>query len=240
MRMKIQKKIDWLRSRNGKSVRRNIVLDKGGLSQDVARVIQPSGTVWPPMNTALYVPWSYNHTESMPIRQDYERTIWYSAKYKFWIPELANEGLFDKRDHSRLAAELIGLDLDPTIIYKAMPWSWLIDWFSSVGAVIQNIHLNAKYGVVAEYAYVMCSESYRWQAPGIVQMYTGSQTWWTWVNPVVKTMSGYSDTVYEFRQREVANPYGFGVTFASLSAYQWSILAALGLSRRSKHSSPRP
>lgn len=236
MKEKLHKKMAWLTRKNGKGVYRDVELDKGGFSEDIPRVVASSVTCFPTLSSNCYdagmsIPYSY------PILKTYDHRIWFVAKYRFWIPELANDKYL-VRDHSRLEAELLGLALDPTILYKVTPWSWLLDWFTSTGSVVQNIYLRAKYHVVAEYAYVMCRENFTYQAPGYVRVQTGKQVSFVWVGPIL-TFTGASRTEYEFRTREVANPYGFGLTYASLSAYQWSILAALGLTRRSKHSAVR-
>jgi hypothetical protein len=110
-----------------------------------------------------------------------------------------------------------------------------LDWFVNVGDVLQNVRLRADNHVVCEYAYIMCRETYDYSAPGYIDVHRG-----TYVSPGVFSggkmrLSGQTTTKYTFLQREAANPFGFGVTYASLSAYQLSILAALGLSRGGKN-----
>ncbi len=235
MKDKVHKKMAWLTRKNGKGVRREVELDKGGFSENIPRNVSSTVTVFPTLSSFLYAP-GMGLPMNYPILKTYDHRIWFAAKYKFWIPELApNQYL--KRDHLRLEAELVGLALDPTILYKVTPWSWLLDWFTSTGSVVQNIYLRAKYHVVAEYAYVMCRENFTYQAPGYIGVHTGTYAG-GWKDPD-RFWTGVSSTIYEFRTREVANPYGFGLTYASLSAYQWSILAALGLTRGGKHSAPR-
>jgi len=238
MQRKLEKKLAWLKKHNGKSFRRKFEMDKTEFSEDIARLIPPYQTLRPILTTELYAGSGLLVNAQIPIQKTYNHRIWFSSKWRMYIPELANHGT-----SHRLNFSLLGLDLDPSVVYKATPWSWLLDWFVNVGAILQNIYLRARYHVVAEYAYVMCRESFTYQAPGYTSVNTGRQVFgpgstviWTG-KPL--SLSGVSSTVYEFRQREEANPYGFGITFSSLSTYQWSILAALGLSRRSKHSSPR-
>jgi len=235
MKDKLHKKMAWLTRKNGKSVRRKVDLDKGGFSEDIPRSIASSSTCFPILSSFLYAP-GMSIARSYPITKSFDRRIWYVAKYKIWIPELADDR-FLRKDHSDLERHLLGLVMDPTILYKVYPYSWLLDWFTSTGSVVQNIYLRSKNHVVASYAYVMCRENFTYSAPGYVEVHTGTFVA-GWVSPD-KKMSGASRTIYEFRVREVANPYGFGITYASLSAYQWSILAALGLTRRSKSYAPR-
>jgi hypothetical protein len=238
MQEKLDKKVNWLRRHNGKAVRRKIELNKDSFSEDIARSVAGYATVEPTLATDLYA--TGNSTvQPFPILKTYQRRIWFAAKYRYYIPELAKDPRPNSPISGSLTRFLLGLSPDPSVIYKLMPWSWLIDWFVPVGSSLSNVYNMAKYGVIADYAYVMCSESFTYQAPGRIIMHSGKLSpSFTWVSPDW-TFSGVSRTEYEFRQREVANPFGFGVTYASLSAYQWSILAALGLSRGSKHSAPR-
>lgn len=238
MREKLQKKIAWLRRKNGKTTHARIELDNWEYSEDIARVIAPSSSVYPVLSQYLYAD-GQNVAEPLPVLKSYQRRIWYEAKYLFHIPELdAKHGFDINTPPGGLSRDLLGLNADPSIIYKLIPWSWLLDWFSSVGAVMSNIYAREVYHVVAKYAYVMCEEHLTYDAPGHVEMHSGTLTNFAWP-PGTVHYSGVSSTVYKFKQREEANPYGFGVTFASLSSYQWSILTALGLSRRGSHSAPR-
>lgn len=236
MREKLERKLRWLRNKNGKSVRRKVELNSVDYWENIPRNAARSTTVGPILSSYLY-PAGQSDSQPFPIRKLYQQRIWYSAKYRIRIPEL---------DHWRpgdappmgLSADLLGLSPDPAIIYKLMPWSWLLDWFTSVGAVISNIYIRSKAQVLAEYAYVMCRETLTYECPGAVTVHSGTYGVPKWTGGDL-SFAGVSRTIYEFRTREVANPYGFGLTFASLSAYQWSILVALGLSRGGKSSAPR-
>jgi len=230
MKRKLEQKMAWLKKHNGKSFRRNFEMDRSSFSEGIDRFTYPLATMKPTLSTELYHGYLFDF-QNIPIQKTYSRRIWFRSKWRMWIPELADW----RADKTHLKFSLVGLDLDPSIVYKATPWSWLLDWFVNVGTILQNIYLRARYHVVAEYAYVMGSENYRYDAPGFVSVNTGQQ----FINfqtfsldwPGYQTMSGVSKTYYEFRQRVEANPYGFGITFSSFSAYQWSILVALGLTR---------
>jgi hypothetical protein len=234
MREKLDKKLRWLRRHNGKAVRRKVTLDSDDYSESIARSYARSTSMAPIQSSFLY-PAGQSTVQDFSVIKSYSRKIWFAAKYRYYIPELAKP--FGGQP-KMLVADLLGLSADPAIIYKLMPWSWLLDWFVSAGAVISNVYARAVYHVVAEYAYVMCSEHFVYESPVQVTVHTGNFGNPVWTQPDM-TLGGVSRTEYEFRQRQVANPYGFGITFASLSAYQWSILVALGLSRGGKHSAPR-
>lgn len=236
---KIRKKMAWLRKQNGKPTKVSMKLDNGSDSTDIPRSTIPVSTVWP-QNVATYIWDPYTTTSiSNPVRLDTKYNIWFEAKWRFWIPELSPWAALNMRDHTRLEAELMGLSLDPAIIYKVIPWTWLVDWFSNVGSVLTNITRGAHHQVVAEYAYVMCEESYDYITRGNVTIHNGvGSSSGGWKSPSIH-LEPVTTVRYEFKQRVAANPYGFGITYASLSAYQWSILAALGLSRRAQPYAPR-
>lgn len=237
MQEKLDKKLRWLRRHNGKSVRRKIELNTSEFSEDIPRSIAPVSSVFPPLATDLYGPGQTTNV-SMPILKSYRRRIWFSAKWRIAIPEWYLKPRPDG-GITPLSQTLLGLEPNASIIYKLMPWSWLLDWFTSVGDVMQNASAYAKYGVVAEYAYVMCRETFTYACPGRIVLHSGKLgPGFAWVDPDW-SWSGVSKTEYQFRQREAANPYGFGITFGSLTGFQWSILVALGLSRGGKSSSPR-
>ena len=230
---KLNKKLRWLQRHNGKTIRRKIELDKGGFSESIPRFITPAASLLPSLHTSFYGPKAFVGV-NMPLTKTYDRRIWFVAKYRIWIPELVGWSPA-KPPPGGLQLDLLGLAPDPAIIWKLFPWSWLLDWFTSVGAMISNIYLRAHSQVVAEYAYVMASENYTWRALSYCDVREGDLA----VIYRLTNLLCESSTRYVLRNRVVANPYGFGITFKSLSAYQWSILAALGLSRGGKHSNPR-
>lgn len=221
----LSKKLNWLRKQNGKSVRRKIELDKSAYSEWVGVFTNAPSTLSPSISTAFYAdsasPYFANVTKKVKTR------IWYSAKYRFWIPNIPKAA---SRASNSLKRQFTGLDLDPTTLYKAYKWTWLLDWFTSVGAVVQNLFNMAKFSVVAEYAYVMSSEYYQYDAPAECRVNRGTYSFATLKFPGQLYLRGSSQTVYEFKQREAASPFGFGITIGSLSNFQWSILVSLGIS----------
>jgi hypothetical protein len=226
MESKLQQKITWLRRHNKKPFRRKFDLDSTEWYEDLPRTLSPQATMSPVLPTQLYAG-SVVTTYPFPVSHRYKSKIWFSSKWKIYMPELNDLS----NDLSKLKAQLAGIDLDASIIYNLTPWSWLLDWFTNVGDVLQNISLMAKHQCVAVYAYVMCRETHDYDARGYVDVNVGTrQSSGVWTGGQ-KRLGGKATTKYTFLNREVANPYGFGITYASLSAYQMSILAALGLSR---------
>jgi len=103
------------------------------------------------------------------------------------------------------------------------PWSWLFDWFSNAGDVIHNLNAFSQGGLVMPWGYIMNDTTTYVEYILNTQARNHSSVW----RPCVLS----SAVIKRTRQRQRANPFGFGLTWDGLSAFQLSILAALGMSR---------
>lgn len=100
----------------------------------------------------------------------------------------------------------------PELVWELTPYSWLSDWCTSFGSVVHNITRATLDGTIMKYGYVMRERT-------ITKSYTLSNG------------LGYGNLVYSIKQRQPANPFGFGITFESLSPRQLAILGALGMTK---------
>jgi hypothetical protein len=138
------------------------------------------------------------------------------------IPNQANNGWLDR------GLDLLGLRLTPEVIWELTPWSWLIDWFSSMGSIIANVSTLGATNAILNYAYstYRCrfTASYNVRHPVIAPSSSDG----------VKAVTGKIGFVekYDFKQRIAASPFGFSVSMPNLSVTQWGILASLGLARQ--------
>jgi hypothetical protein len=145
----------------------------------------------------------------------------FSGAFTYYLPSD-----YDSRNGmaglAQKAEKLFGIDLTPEVLWNISPWSWAVDWFSNTGDVIRNISRFGSNGLVLRYGYMtehsVVTDTYTLKqsgnSPGTVS-----------VAPLVLRS--------EAKVRRPANPYGFGVSWNALSTFQASILAALGISRRS-------
>lgn len=148
--------------------------------------------------------------------------VWCTGWFKFYHPafdvSLAGHDSAWNRVHQNMI--LAGVRVNPSVIWKATPWTWLADWFGSVGNVVDNVTAAGEDGVVSK---DLCLMHHRIQKFTLYQMVNFKDG-----GPRVFTYR-YS---YATKQRDVAaNPYGFGLLPNQLTGMQWSILAALGLGR---------
>lgn len=202
---------------SGKRVKRTLKIP---ISSSTATVVDPA---YPqPALPAIWV----DSTEARYKVTDYTTTqeVWFEGAFSYYLPPYKPNG-DNLRRNEQLANYLYGSRPTPAVLWNLTPWSWAVDWVSNAGDVINNISLFTTDGLVLHYGYVMHKSVNTWRVshPKIrFKSYPGE------VGNVGFTAS---TTV---KQRFPATPYGFGLDTSGFSARQWSILAALGLSRGSR------
>jgi hypothetical protein len=143
---------------------------------------------------------------------------WFSGAFTYHIPQDTGSVL---DGHANKAIELLGLDLNPEVLYNLTPWSWAVDWFSNLGDVVHNVSDWATDGLVMRYGYIMEHSVVR--------------DTYTFIGPTGLVTSGvYPQSVRlttEVKLRRRATPFGFGFNMSALSARQKAIVAALGITR---------
>jgi len=152
-----------------------------------------------------------------------ERTTknrWFEGSYTF-IPKIG----FNPDSYFERLEALIDPQITPSVLWELAPWSWLVDWFVKLGDTIAANEVASDNRIISNYAYAM--ESVQIQRRSF---FTGLTSF---------NYAGPSSIVRQWtstgKRRIRANPYGFkSMTTAGLNPTQWTILAALGLSRASR------
>lgn len=139
------------------------------------------------------------------VVESVERRIWFSASFKYWLPNI-NKFSFAKN--------YFGLNFGPSQLYELTPWSWLADWFSNAGDVLQNMQNYDD--LTARYAFVMGYKRRVLKVNSQLYYHAGD-------------ISDCWSYALERKQRIEANPFGFGFTQDNLSVRQLQILSHLGL-----------
>lgn len=148
---------------------------------------------------------------------------WSEGSFKYYRPEFddrspASAGLYGNIQRQ---LSLYGAQINPSLVYKATPWTWLIDWFSDVGKSIDNASNIAADSSVCKYLYLMQSQR---------REITARQT----------ALTAQSGTPFEAewsrkastkRRRGNVSPYGLNLGWGDLSPTQLTILGALGITR---------
>lgn len=152
---------------------------------------------------------------TLTITTQVEKLAWFSGAFTYYLPE---EGIM------RRMAELdavYGVKPGLDTAWELLPFSWLADYKISAGAALKNMSKFSSDGLVMPYGYIMgksvTTQEYVWE--GNLRSEAGDFRRVRLVALVTKTT----------KQRQQANPFGFGVLPGDLSNRQLSILAALGL-----------
>jgi hypothetical protein len=205
---------------SGKDIRRTYSYPMESSSGLTVLSTNAGGT--PPLNTNLYV-----HTGTLTQETHTSSKRYFRGAFTYFLPQIEPddsdfEKLMKKADLAeRYANKLFGLRPTPDLIYKLTPWTWALDWFTTTGSVVHNWSSFANDGLVMRYGYMMDSIE-------ITTTYTLSGVQFVGEGP----SNHVSIVRNSMKTRARASPYGFGVLPTSLSAKQWGVIAALGISRQ--------
>jgi len=110
--------------------------------------------------------------------------------------------------------------LTPEVLWELSPWSWLADYFANFGDLFSNLTRFSSDGLVMKYGYLMRhTVSERIYTQNGIAFKSGSP------GPFAVTLK------LERKERVRATPFGFGLNPNDFTVRQWTILAALGLSK---------
>jgi len=215
----LDKRLAQLKRDNGRAIRRHVSLEESTDTSTTTTSSNDMAAFWPTPNGIVG---SVQKSTLLTQSTSYTKT-WYAARYRYYIPEI-NSSQWTKR----ATRVLYGINPSPEIVWELLPWSWLIDWFSNVGDIVSNLSTNAVDNLVADYAYVMQHTRVETQYMATGQLGAASSKF-GW-RKLAYPAASLTESV-EWKRRQWATPYGFGVDFGTLSPYQVSILGALGMSR---------
>jgi hypothetical protein len=170
---------------------------------------------------AMCVPDSHGDTASWEIKSRVKTLVWVAGDYRFYLPEFDPSDLnFDTNWYAvKRLMTLSGTRVNPSLLWKITPWSWLVDWFTNAGNVIDNLVSASQDGVVSKNLYLMHHRIEELVFTQTFNFFSGARSV-SW------------SRVIDTKQRDHAGtPFGFGLSAGSLSGKQWSILGALGISK---------
>lgn len=156
----------------------------------------------------------------VPMEMIKRRSISFVGAYSYALP--VDDNIMGKIARFEQEANyLLGTRLTPELLWELAPWSWLVDWFSTVGLLVGNAERLSTDGLVLRYGYLLhhTVEDRTFRVPAKALIGGGL------VGPVTLR------TRRESKERVRASPYGFALLPADFSASQWAILAALGLTK---------
>lgn len=198
-----------LKRDNGKGIRRR---------KKLASVIRSTTTNFP-TNFGAFYPQVPHEISSVQRVNTYKKDVWFSGRFRYYIPDIGTVEW-----ERRAIRSLYGMVPKLALIWELTPWSWLVDYFASVGDVLDNLQDDLAENLVADYAYLMASQ---YETQKLVLTGNVFQRGTRRRIPITCSHTA----VWETKSRSVASPFGFGLSVDNLSGRQQSILAALAATR---------
>lgn len=210
----LQARLKWLLDHEGQPIRvKKKIFETESMSGHTNTV--DLACLRPTLNNAAWAGTQVRSTFS-----EERHAIWACARFRFWLPK----GPRDVDWTDDMIRKLYGLHIRPIVVYNAIPWTWLIDWFTGAASVVANLDAGVADRLAADYFYIMGHRSRsNWVKSTGVFNANNSQ-------PDVR-VSAQAVYLKETKERLKGNPFGFNVSQINLSDMQLSILAALGISR---------
>jgi len=215
----IYSRLNQLLKDNGKPVNRRI----NGIKSEEKSLISEHRGGFPPLYPAFVTQCYGSNSDTLIRKESIKRTReWFSGQFVYWLPPKGNMPDWEWRRW--MIARLYGLNVTPGAVYKAIPWSWLVDWFSTAGDAVANMDAGVTARTISNYAYVMGH-----QEDIIRTTVTGSFMTSDTSSTLVTAVRDYG---YDIKRRTAASPFGFNFLNKDLDPTQLQILAAIGATRR--------
>lgn len=165
---------------------------------------------------------TYLLSQAYTIKRVKYSRLWYTGSFWTYFPEFdpAMRSGFDSLDSANRIISSLGGGINPTMLYRIMPWTWLVDWFTGLGDLVQRLQDSAGNEV-------LCDEFYLMRQAREYFQYT-----WAYVDRQggTNTLSWYRSMEVKRRDR-ARGVFNFAANPNGMSSVQKAILGALGLSR---------
>lgn len=183
-----------------------------------------------PGTRSIYAPSGTSSVGAGTSLPEYQHIMKYDVFLSARLVPIARPGLGANKFIDEAGEKLQQLGLwYPALGWDLLPYSWLIDWFTNLGASLNNAYT---YGSQPG----MISSDYIWatsRVQAITHLNFGLDgVWLSQSGGTQARYSGHPRTVSTAKTRFQANPFGFGLDLSGLNASQVAILAALGLAKR--------
>lgn len=216
--------IESMTRENGKWVRKRRVLKQETVQRHIGRVYAPGVDPWGSHEIGCCTDMVVDGITCkgyFDITEIVETKVWAVGEFTFYRGEFDDnlEGFNSNMAAIQRLLTLYGLRINPTLVWKVTPWTWAVDWFSRAGDFIRRLDDFTTDGIVSRGLYIMSSTKRIVTKTSVINFSSGQRTF-TWQrNQTMKV-------------RKVADsPYGFTQSWQNLSAKQWAILGAIGISR---------
>ncbi len=208
-----QKKLKWLLRNNGKPVKTRANLAWSQSTSD--RVTTPGGVPNP-----SFVSYFYSGGATTTKSTQVSDLVWSTATWKYWLPDGPRDIVWT----TKMMGRLFGLNPTPKVVWNALPWTWLIDWFNNTGDILENLDAGVADTLTAAHLYIMRERESR-------EMVDYHCTYYGYPDKSLTSVTANATRVFNSKTRLKGNPFGWGINPNDLSPMQLSILGALGKSR---------
>lgn len=206
---------------NDKWVSRRFYEDIIESEQVVSRVTGVTSNFCNPSLNSTRVLTPYSGSETVTRRR--VTRIWYEGSFKRYRPEFdqkLTKAMPSTLQAAQQAATLLGLRVNPTTIYRCIPYSWLGDYFLSLTSSLQRLEDMVTGEVVSRRFHLMRTTFDRFEYQVKFGTQDGKAHDITWVKEAsVK------------RRVNAENEFGFSASPGGLTGMQSAVLAALVGSR---------
>ena len=146
--------------------------------------------------------------------------VWFSGAFTYYIS--AGPGYKSvARRNEQVLSKLFGTRFGVDTLWELTPWSWALDWVGNIGDVATNLAAFSNDGLIMRYGYVMYHQKVT-DSRSLTARFKSDNTF----------QSTTATLVREYKMRQAATPYGFGLTWSGFNNRQLAIAAAIGLTRR--------
>jgi len=210
---------------NGKWVQKKVKVDKTNESRVISNVVLPyNATSYAVPCFPVAIPSDYFLAPPRWRVVEVEQTsISASGKFRFYRPEFDSSlpGYESALRKVQRLIKIYGLEVNPHHLWQSIPWTWLIDWFSNVGDYVERLSDTIEDDVAAEYFFITSHKNLVRTMEIVLPMVNG-------------TLTLVFKRTFSSKQRVNADsPYGFSLSWDDLSPKRLSILASLGITRKS-------
>ena len=212
--MNAQKRLAQLIRDNGRPVRRRVQL-----SNSTNQVYSATGTSYAVVVAPALVTYFYSGIPAYSDSIYQVDKIWASAQFRYWLPG----GPRDINWTRNMKARIFGLNPTPRQLYNSIPWTWLIDWFTNLGDVLNNLSAEVADRLAADRFYIMREVGTEARRDVVVPLYDE--------NLIPFSAAGTGITRSVCKTRLHGDPFGLNTSENTLTGMQLSILGALGMSR---------
>lgn len=145
-----------------------------------------------------------------------------SSKWTYYnsVFDAGLEGFDSSLNNVRRYLTLYGLRVTPSNIYRATPWTWLVDWFTNFGDMVDRMSDAMVDETVCIYLYVTRVRTLTRKVVQFLPFREPGNLVLSWER-VISTKE----------RKSASSPYGFSLSWDDLTPRQLLILGALGLSR---------